>query len=361
MEVGIIGLPLAGKTTIFNALTRSQAQTGGYSSGRGGINVAVVDVPDPRVDTLSRMFKPRKTIYAKVQFNDVSGVAKGQAQGSGLDLAILTALSKCDALLLVVRAFENDQVAHPDGSVDALRDLEALRFELIISDLGIVDRKLERLEAGLKKARSDERPHMEDEKALMLRLKAALEAETPISNVELAEEEEHLLRSYQFLTAKPTLVVLNAGEEVSNNLDLPALARFKHTSALELRGALEMEIAQLPADEMALFLQSYGIAEPGLNVMVRASYELLGLMSFFTVGEDEVRAWTVRRGATAVEAAGAIHTDLARGFIRAEVISYDDMIACGTLAEARNRGKLRLEGKTYIVQDGDILNIRFSV
>jgi ribosome-binding ATPase YchF (GTP1/OBG family) len=195
----------------------------------------------------------------------------------------------------------------------------------------------------------------------MLRLKAALEAETPIADVPVSEEEERLLRGYQFLTAKAALIVLNLGEDGHEGLDLAAIARHKRTSALGLRGALEMEIAQLPADEMAEFLQSYDIAEPGLNVMVRESYELLGLMSFFTVGEDEVRAWTVRRGATAVEAAGAIHTDLARGFIRAEVISYDDMLACGTLVEARARGKLRLEGKTYIVQDGDILNIRFSV
>ncbi len=361
MEVGIIGLPLAGKTTIFNALTRSQAQTGAYGSGKGGINIAVVDVPDARVGILSGMFKPRKTVYAKVQFSDVSGVAKGQAQGSGLDLAVLTALSKCDALLQVVRAFEDEQVAHPEGSVDAVRDLNALRIELIISDLAIVERKLERLEAGLKKARADERQRLEAEQGLMLRLKEALESETPIADVSVSEEEERLLRGYQFLTAKPALVVLNLDEDGRDGHNLSAMTAHSHTSALELRGALEMEIAQLPEDEMALFLQSYDIAEPGLNVLVRASYELLGLMSFFTVGDDEVRAWTVRRGATAVEAAGAIHSDLARGFIRAEVISYDDMIACGTLAEARAKGKLRLEGKTYIVQDGDILNIRFSV
>ncbi|NLG29440.1 MAG: redox-regulated ATPase YchF, partial [Chloroflexi bacterium] len=352
MEVGIIGLPQAGKTTIFNALTHSQAQTNAYGSGKGGINIAVVDVPDARVDTLSAMFRPRKTVFAKVQFSDVSGVARGQAQVSGLDLAVLNALSKCDALLQVVRAFSDEQVAHPEGSVDALRDVASLRLELIISDLGIVERKLERIDASLKKARADERPRIEAEQALMLRLKEALEAEQPIADVEISDDEERLLRNYQFLTAKPALVVLNLDEDGRNGYDLNALAAHRQTLALELRGALEMEIAQLPAEERALFLESYNIAEPGLNVLVRESYNLLGLMSFFTVGEDEVRAWTVRRGATAVEAAGAIHSDLARGFIRAEVISYDDMIACGTLAEARNRGKLRLEGKTYVVQDG---------
>jgi hypothetical protein len=361
MEVGIIGLPQAGKTTIFNALTHSQAQTNAHGSGKGGINIAVVDVPDARVDTLSTMFKPRKTVFAKVQFDDVSGVARGQAQGSGLDLAVLNALSKCDALLQVVRAFDDEQVVHPEGSVDAMRDVESLRLELIISDLGIIERKLERIDASLKKARPDERPHIEAEQALMLRLKEALEAEQPIVDVEISDKAERVLRDYHFLTAKPALVVLNLGENGRDNYDLNALAAHRQTLALELRGALEMEIAQLPAEERELFLKSYNIAEPGLNVLVRESYKLLGLMSFFTVGEDEVRAWTVRRGATAVEAAGAIHSDLARGFIRAEVISYDDMIACGTLAEVRNRGKLRLEGKTYIVQDGDILNIRFSV
>jgi GTP-binding protein YchF len=354
MEVGIVGLPLSGKTTIYNALTRSQAETKSYGAGRCEVHTAVVEVPDPRVDRLARMFHPRKTTRARIQYNDISGVAPGAGQG-GLDAQVLTALSTCDALLQVVRAFRSDQVPHPAGGIDPARDLAALRLELILSDLAIVERRIERLPASIRKAQGTQRQEQEHELALMETTRETLEAEGMISALHLSPEERRLIRGYQFLTAKPALVVVNSGE------DDPEPDIGLNGAAMALKGALEMEIAQLPEDEVAPFLAEYGIAEPSLRRMVRACYDLLGLMSFFTVGEDEVRAWTVRRGATAVEAAGAIHTDLARGFIRAEVIAYDDMIACGTLAEARKRGKLRLEGKEYIVQDGDILNIRFNV
>ena len=359
MQVGIVGLPLSGKTTIYNALTRSQAETSSYGAGRCEVHTAVVEVPDPRVNLLSGMFRPRKTTRAKIQYNDISGVTSGSGR-SGFDTQVLTALSTCDALLQVVRAFSNDQVPHPDGEVDAARDLAALRLELILSDLVVVERRIERLPASIKKLQGPQRQAQEHELALMETLRDTLEAEGLISDLELSAEEQRLIRGYQFLTAKPALVLVNAGEEDPEpNLDWANHRR--RVSALALKGSLEMEIAQLPEEEVAPFLDEYGIAEPSLRRMVRECYDLLGLMSFFTVGEDEVRAWTVRRGATAVEAAGAIHTDLARGFIRAEVIAYDDMVACGTLAEARKRGKLRLEGKDYVVQDGDILNIRFNV
>jgi ribosome-binding ATPase len=361
MEVGIVGLPLSGKTTIYNALTHSNAQTASFSTGQYDIHTAVIDVPDPRVDALARMFSPRKTTYAKIQFNDVSGVAKGQAASAGLAPQVLTALSKCDALLLVVRAFANDDVLAPEGTIDPRRDLAALRFELIISDLAIVEHRIERIQAGLKKARANELPLLQHEQALMERFTQALEGEQTIADLELSDEDALLIRSFQFLTAKPMMVVVNTGEGDDSVLDLSWATQHRQTAALALRGSLEMEIAQLPPDEMALFLESYGIAEPSLNLMVRECYNLLGLMSFLTAGEDECRAWTVRRGAPAVEAAGAIHTDLARGFIRAEVLAFEDMIACKTLAEARKQGKLRLEGRDYVVQDGDILNIRFSV
>jgi len=360
MEVGIIGLPLSGKTTIFNALTRSDAATAAFSSGRSEIHTAVVDVPDPRVEILSRMFNPRKTTRAKIQFNDISGVAKGQAQG-GFDTQVLNAMSKCDALLEVVRAFESEQVTHADGSVDPARDLGALRLELIIADLAIVERRIERLEGGIKKARASEKAVLEHELVLMQQFARALESERLLGDLDISAEDELLIRGFQFLTLKPSMVVVNLGEDDNPAMDLSWAGSHKHNTALALRGSLEMEIAQLPEDEVAMFLESYQIAEPSLNLMVRESYNLLGLMSFFTVGEDEVRAWTVRRGATAGEAAGAIHTDLARGFIRAEVLSYDDMIACGTIAEARKQGNQRLEGRDYIVQDGDILKIRFAL
>lgn len=361
MEVGIIGLPQSGKTTLFNALTGSDAQTGAYSSGRSAQHTAVVDVADPRVDLLSAMFSPRKTTRAKVQFTDVSGAGAGNGERQGLDQQTLNALSRCDALVLVVRDFASEIAPHPDGSVDAPRDLASLRLELLLSDLGIVERRIERIEQGLRKSRSTEKAALEHELALMHRLAAALEAETPITDLDLTDDEALLIRGFQFLTAKPSLVILNIGEGDPLPEDLDWANGHRHSLPLALHGSLEMEIAQLPADEKAEFLAGYGIAEPGLSRLVREAYGLLGLMSFFTVGEDEVRAWTVRRGAHAVEAAGTIHSDLARGFIRAEVISYDDMISSQTLAKARSLGRLRLEGKDYPVQDGDILNIRFNV
>lgn len=361
MQVGLIGLPLAGKTTIYNALTRSNAATAAYSSGVSEIHTAVIDVADPRVSILSDMFRPRKTTRAKMQFVDISGISRGQAEGSGLDAQTLHALSTCDALLLVVRAFENEQVIHPEDSIDPVRDLETLSFELLFSDLAIVERRIERIENGMKKARSTEKPMLVYEMALMERLRDALEAGTPIRDLGLEEKDQQLLRGFQFLSAKPTMVVVNIGEDDDPDMDLAWANGHEMTRAIALRGAIEMEIAQLPEDEAALFLEGYGIKEPSLDVMVRECYDLLGQMSFFTVGEDEVRAWTVNRGANAVEAASAIHSDLARGFIRAETLAYEDMIACGTIAQARKEGKLRLEGKEYVLADGDILNIRFNV
>ncbi|HHX66191.1 MAG TPA: redox-regulated ATPase YchF [Chloroflexi bacterium] len=359
MQVAIIGLPLSGKTTIFEALTQNDAHAGGHSAGRYRISTAIVDVPDPRVDALSALFRPRKTTYARIQFNDISGIGGDVGESKGLDAQLLTAIAPCDALLQVVRGFDNPTVPHPAGDIEPRRDLAALRFELLISDLAVVERRIERIEAGLKKSRAD--AGLTKELALMRRFKEALENETPLVNVEMDEEEAFMVRGFQFLTLKPAMVLLNLNDDDDADVDLAWANHHRRTSAVALKGVLEKEIARLPEEDRALFLEDYGIAAPGLEVMVRQCYDLLGLMSFFTVGEDEVRAWTVRRGATAVEAAGAIHSDLARGFIRAEVISYDEMIDCGTLAEARKRGKLRLEGKDYVVQDGDILSIRFNV
>jgi GTP-binding protein YchF len=360
MEVAIVGLPLAGKTTIFNALTGSRAETGSHGSGRSQIATAVVDIPDARVDRLSAMFNPRKTTRARIQFNDISGISRGNAEAKGLDVQMLAAIGKCDALLEVVRAFDNPQAPHPEGSIDPARDLEALRLEFQISDLAMVERRRERIEAGFKKTKIENRALLLKEQAMMERFQAVLEAEGLLVDVPLDDEERTILRGFQFLTVMPALVVVNLGEDDEPG-DLAWAGQHAATALLPLRGSLEMEIAQLPDEERSVFLAEYGIAEPGLNAMVRTCYDLLGVMSFFTVGEDEVRAWTVRRDATAVEAAGAIHSDLARGFIRAEVLSYEDMMACGTMAEARKRGKLRLEGRDYVVQDGDILNIRFNV
>ncbi len=362
MQIGIIGLPNSTKTTIFNALTHSQVETAAYSSGRVETHTATVRVPDPRIDRLSEMFEPRKTTYAQIQYNDIAGLRVGIGQEGGLSGPLRNALAQNDALLHVVRAFEDESVPHPGGAVDPARDLAALDFELLFSDLLIVDRSMERLAGQLSKKKVyPERQADEALLALLLRLKEALEQEAPIRDLALTREEMSMIRGYQFFSAKPVLVVLNVGEEGSDDPDDYVSYSHRHSDVICLRGELEMEIAQLDDEEAALFLAEYGIAEPGLHRMIRLSYRLLGLHSFFTVGEDEVRSWTIPAGATALEAAGAIHSDLARGFIRAEVVSYDDLMAAGSLDAARKQGTLRLQGRDYVVQDGDILNIRFNV
>jgi ribosome-binding ATPase len=361
MQVALIGLPLSGKTTLCNAMTAGHAEKPGQRAGRGEVRSAVVNVPDPRVAILADLFHPRKVTYAQVRFDDISGVSRGSSEVSGFDTRLLDAMSRADALLQIIRAFDDDRVPHPELTIDPARDVEIVTLELIVSDLATVERRLERIANGLLKTRGDQAEKLLAEESLMRRLADGLSQGIAIRDMVLTPAEQLAIRGFQFLTAKPTLVVLNLSEDAEPQTPTEWAAQQQEALVLGIRGMLEMEIAQLPAEERAIYLESYGIAEPSLNVLVRECYRLLGLMSFFTVGEDEVRAWTVQRGATAVEAASVIHTDLARGFIRAEVIGYEEMIACGTLAEARKQGKLRLEGKDYVVQDGDILNIRFNV
>ncbi|NLE75161.1 MAG: redox-regulated ATPase YchF [Chloroflexi bacterium] len=351
MEIAIIGFPNSSKTTIFNALTRGQVETTAVPSAKLEVHTAVVQVPDPRVDALSTMFRPRKTTYARVTYNDIAGMARGMSRQSGFSGGLLNLLSSSEALMHVVRAFQDDTVPSEKG-VDPTRDIADMDTELMLADLAVVEKKVERLG----KERKDNR----DELTLFARLQAALEEGQPLRDLEFTPDEAKSLRGYGFLSLKPMLLVLNVGDAAEAAAQIPAYDH-RQSLLLTLHGRLEAEIAQLDSEEAQAFLQEYGIAEPTLNRVIRASYDLLGLQSFFTVGEDEVRAWTVRRGATAVEAAGAIHTDLARGFIRAEVVAYDDMVACGSLVEVRARGLLRLAKRDYIVQDGDILNIRFAV
>lgn len=362
MQIAIIGLPNSTKTTVFNALTRGNIETTAYSSGVFDVHTAVVDVPDERVDRLSAMFKPRKTTYAKVTYADIAGLAKGVSEG-GLSGPLLNTLSQSDALLHVIRAFEDPDIPHSEGEIDPRRDMEIIDTELLLSDQIIVERRIERLQAQLKKGGEKlVKAANEAELALVIRLQAQLEAGQPLRDMELTPVELKMLRNFGLLTLKPHLVVLNVGDEPAEpHLTRLACCQHRQTLVAALHGQLEMELAQLPPEEAAEFLGEYGIEEPGLNRVIRLSYGLLGLHSFFTVGEDEVRAWTIATGANAVEAAGVIHTDLARGFIRAEVIGYDALIRAGSLAAARQLGLLRLEGKDYIVQDGDILNIRFNV
>jgi GTP-binding protein YchF len=362
MELGIIGLPNSSKTTIFNALTRGHQPTDALSSGRLEFHTAVVDVPDPRVDQLSAIYRPRKTTYAKVTYTDIAGLDQGIAQ-KGLTGPLRHRIGQMDAFIHVVRAFEDDAVPHPLGSTNPQRDLAILDGEMLLVDMLAVQNRLERIDEGLKRAKkgSEEQKKLEEERTLFQHFAEALDAGTPLRDLDLSPEQAASLRGFGFLTLKPVLVLVNTGEEMvppERYVDY----HHRHTVVMSLQGKLEMEIAQLDLDEATVFMAEYGIAEPALSRMIRASYELVGLQSFFTVGEDEVRAWTVRQGATAVEAAAAIHTDLARGFIRADVVAYDDLIAAhGSMNEARKAGKARLEGKDYLVHDGDILHVRFAL
>ena len=356
MRLGIIGLPQSGKTTLFNALTRGHAPTGTIS-GRLEVHTAVVDVPDRRVDALSAMFKPKKTIYAKVTYSDIAGL-DGSAGRSGISGTLLNQLSQVDGYIHVVRCFEDENVPHPNGRVDPQRDLAIMDGEFLLNDLIAVERKLERLADERRKGGGRDKATIDREVALFERLAEALNAEQVLRDIELSAEEEKALSGFGFLSRKPALVVLNLAE----NQPEPAI-HYQHarTQVVSLQCKLEMDLAQLPPEEMAVFLQEYGISEPSLNRVIRLSYDLLGLQSFFTVGPDEVRAWTVRRGATAPEAAGEVHSDLQKGFIRAEVVAYEDLTALGGINEAKAKGKLRLEGKEYIVQDGDVVTIRFNI
>lgn len=354
MRLGIIGLPQSGKTTLFNALTRATQPTG--VPGKIEVHTAVVDVPDPRVDVLSRMFNPKKTIYAKVTYADIAGL-DGSASKSGISGTLLNQLTQMDGFIHVVRCFEDENVPHPQGSVDPARDLTAMDAEFVLNDLIAVERKLERLAEERKKGGGRDRVTIEREIVLFERLQAALNAETLLRDVEISADEEKLLSGFGFLSRKPALVVLNLAEgQAAPEIPYP----HQRSQVVALQGKLEMDIAHLPPEDAEMFMAEYGIEEPSLNRMIRLSYDLLGLQSFFTVGPDEVRAWTVKRGATAPEAAGEIHTDLQKGFIRAEVVAYDDLVSLGGMAEARAKGKLRLEGKEYIVQEGEIVHIRHS-
>ncbi len=354
MRLGIIGLPQAGKTTVFNALTRGH-QPITTSGGRFDVHTGVVDVPDGRVDRLSELFKPKKTIYAKVTYADIAGLEGSQTALSG---QLLNQLTQMDGLLHVVRAFEDPNVPHPSGSVNPLRDLATMDAELLLNDMIAVERKLERLAEERKKGGGRERSVIDRELVLFDRFKEALGKEQPLREVDLTAEEERTLSGFGFLTRKPILVVINLheGQEMP-----PVEYLHARTDLVALQGKLEMEIAQLPPEDAELFMTEYGISELGLARVIRLSYALLGLISFFTVGPDEVRAWTIRSGASAYEAAGEIHTDLQKGFIRAEVIPYSELLALGGLNEAKSKGRLRLEGKEYIVQDGEIVHIRFNV
>ncbi len=351
MKLGIIGLPQAGKTTIFNALTRSTRPLA-MSAGRIEITTAVVDVPDERLDKLAALFKSKKIVHAQISFADVAGMGSGEAKG--LSSQLLNALSGMDGLVLVLRAFEDESVPHPAGRVDAARDLRAVEDELLLNDLIIVERRSQKVSEERSKGGRDI-PTLERELAFFKRLNDTLVANQPLRTLQFSEDELSKLNGLGLLSAKPLLVVLNLGEgqaEPKTETKLPVLG---------LQGKLEMDLAQLSAEDAQSFLQEYGLTEIGARRVIRAAYDLLNTQTFYTVAEPEAHAWMLARDASALEAAGAIHSDIARGFIRAEIVAGDELLELGGLAAARDKRRLRLEGKEYPMKDGDVINVRFNV
>ncbi len=358
MKTGIIGLPQVGKTSLFKILTKAKLEERGHSRQE---HIGVARVPDERLDKLSALYSPKKTTYASVEFVDVAAIGQEALK----ETAFLASLRQVDALIHVLRAFEEESIPHV-GPIDPLRDIRNVEFDLMISDLAQVEKRLERLEKDLKKGRTSD---LEREQALLLRSKEALEKELPLRELEMTPEEKKLIKGFMFLSQKPLLYALNIGESVALGNDLEtAVSRFKleevahrpNAGATAICGKVEAELAEMDDEEAAEFLGSYGLRESGLVRLIRKSYDLLGLISFFTAGEDECRAWTIPAGSKAPQGAGAIHSDLEHHFIRAETIRWDNLLAAGSEAAARAKGTLRLEGKEYVVQDGDVMHIRHS-
>jgi len=366
MEISIIGLPGSGKSTVFNALTRFTAEHKPHAGSGLTTNPAVAKVPDARLLKLSEIFHPKKTTPAEIKYIDIGGLPRGFGKEQGVSGQFLNILSTADAILQIVRAFEDENIPHIEGNIDPLRDIETLDMELIFSDLTIIEKRLARLESGLKMGKSAERDAALKEQELLNRIKQSLDQGVPIRLQKLTADELRALNNYQFLTAKPMLIVINIGEKQLSGYGaaleaLKAACARPQVDLISMCGKLEMELAQLNDQEAEEFRRDIGLQETAFDTVIKHSYSLLGLVSFFTVGEDEVKAWTIRDNTQAVKAAGKIHTDIEKGFIRAEAISYNDFISSGTMAEARKHGLLRLEGKIYIVRDGDIINFLFNV
>jgi ribosome-binding ATPase len=354
MQTGIIGLPQVGKTTLFRILTKAHVDAKGGQS----THVGVAKVPEPRLVELAKLYNPKKITYATVQYVDMAGVQKERMRES------LASLRDVDAIAHVIRVFDDPSVPHAEGSIDPLRDATNLDLELILSDHEQVSKRLERVEKDLKKKRD---PALEHEKGVLEKCKAHLESEKPLRELELTPEERKPISGFLFLSQRPMLYVLNLGDDEAAEMDkavekhkLAALQGRPNTAVVAVCGRLEAELAEMEEKEAAELLASYGLKDPGLNRLIDATYDLMGLFSFFTAGEPEVRAWTIRKGSTAVKAAGEIHSDIEKGFIRAEVVQCKDLLAAGSIAAAKEKAQVRLEGKEYIVQDGDVILFRHS-
>ena len=353
MKLALIGLPQAGKTTLFNALTGS-ARPLAISAGRIEVHTEMVDVPEPRLPRLAELYGSQRIVYARIAFADVAGL--GAVEGSqGLSSQLLNALAGMDGLLLVLRAFEDPAVAHPVGGLDMARDLGALQDELLLNDLLIVERRTAKLAEARQKGGGDLQ-ELDKQLSLLDRLHAHLSDNRLLRTLDLNPTEQSYIAGYGLLTRKPLLVVINLGE----GQPAPVLDA-GHTPVLALQGKLEMELAQLPQDDAAEFLREYGLEESGAQRVIRAAYDLLDTQTFYTLADSEAHAWMLPRGASALDAASAVHSDIARGFIRAEIIHADELLSLGSLAAAREQGKLRLEGKDYAMQDGEVIQVRFNV
>jgi GTP-binding protein YchF len=354
MQTGIIGLPQVGKTTLFRILTKAHVETKGGQTA----HVGVAKVPEPRLLELAKLYNPKKITYATVQYVDLPGVQKERMRES------LATLRDVDAIAHVIRVFDDPSVPHSEGGIDPLRDATNLDLELILSDHDQISKRLERVEKDLKKKKD---PLLELEKNVLEKCKAHLEAEKPLRELELTAEERRPIGGFLFLSQRPMLYVLNLGDDEAADLDkavekhkLAALQGRPNTAVVAVCGRLEAELAEMEEREAAELLASYGLKEPGLNRLIRATYDLMGLIQYFTAGEPEVRAWTIRKGSNAVKAAGEIHSDIEKGFIRAEVVRCADLLAAGSIAAAKEKAQVRLEGKEYIVQEGDVILFRHS-
>ncbi|MBI2836325.1 MAG: redox-regulated ATPase YchF [Chloroflexi bacterium] len=363
VEIGIVGLPQSGRTTVFKALTHAAGQ-----HTQEAAHVGVAKVPEPRLQQLAEILHPQRIVPATAKYIDVGVSIKDLAKGKGAagHSGLLAQLSNVDALLNVVRAFEDDSIPHIEGSLDIARDITNMDIELIFSDLTLLEHRLERLSESLKGAKPPERQGLLKEQELLIKIKGGLEHETPVRSMGLSPEENKTIAGFQFLTAKPLLIVVNIGEEQlsqagSTEADLGLRYYRNGTGLITVCAKVEMELAQLADDEARALHAEFGIAECGADRIIRSSYELLGLITFFTIASGEIRAWSVQQGTEAVRAAGKIHSDMERGFIRAEVVSYDDLVNCGGIAQARKKGLLRLEGKNYAIQDGDVVTFLFNV